>query len=257
MMGAFGFNMRILLLICILLISGRVEAATSFVQPGAALDFGANAVTFTWPAATSANSLIACAVWWKDDTSTIDTVTDSAEGDLVDSGLGVQRLNSAHSMQMFYMQNIVGGVASSVTATFAASATPSVSAVSCHEIAGRATASSLDKTAWNTQNFTGTGTDYITSGNVTTTTNGQYLFCATHEEFGDATSAGTGFTGDTLGAQQVITEHLTNDQPSAGSIACLFTPSGTGGYITGLMSFKAATGPVTPPTEYFYRKKSQ
>lgn len=257
-MGA-AFHQAILFWITLLsvLFAGPVppaHAATSFVQGTSGLSFSANTAVANWGSNTTTGNLLACQVWWEDNTSTISSVVDSVGGALTDSGLGVQRLNSAHSAQMFYKENNTGGTTPNVTATFAAAATPSKSSIMCHEVSGRATSGALDQKQWNTQNFTGNGTDFITSGSVTTTTNGQYIFGATHGQFGDVPTAGTNYTMGPAGSvNHTYGEYLTNDQTSAGSIAATFSvASGTDGWITGIMTFKA---PASGGGDYFYRRR--
>ena len=242
--------MKKYLLIPVILLGlvSQAFGASSHVQSAGERFFTSDTVTATWGGATTAHNVIACYVWWSDATSTLSGVADTVNGSLTDSGLGVQRLNSAHSAQMFYKEDIAGGAASDITATLGGGATPSVFAMSCSEISGRATAGALDQKKWNTQNFLGTGTDFITSGSVTTTTNGQYIFGATRAQFGTDATAGTtpSYILTSPGTDNhVIAERLTDDQASAGSIAAVFTPSGNDGYITGIMTFKASGG--APP----------
>lgn len=219
-------------------------AVNSFVQTCADTEFTADTnVACTWGSNTTSGNVIACAVWWGDNTSTITSVSDSVHGALTDSGLGVQRLNSVHSMQMFYAENITGGTTPTITATFSGSLGVTTT-IGCHEVSGRATSGALDQKQWNTQNFAGTGTDFITSGSVTTTTDGQYIFGVTRSQFSSSAAAGTNFTRRTggTGQQVIVTENLTDDQVSAGSIAATFTPDDNDGYITGIMTFKSSGG---------------
>lgn len=84
----------------------------------------------------------------------------------------------------------------------------------------------------------GNATDVVTSGNVTTTANGELIYATCVSVFGENPVAGTGFTTDqaTVSAS-FISEHKV--QTSAGTVAGTFTPTtGTNDFITGVMTFK-------------------
>ena len=145
---------------------------------------------------------------------------------------------ATYSLATFYYANTTGG-ADTVTVTFAGAIT--YASLQCSEYSGVATASPLDQTASNSQTDPGTATDAVTSGSVTTTTNGQLIVgFSTALVVGAGTlSAGTNYTGrtnvfgDTLYADRV--------QTSAGSIAATFTTNhATSDYITLISTFKEA-----------------
>ena len=165
----------------------------------------------------------------------ISTVTDSL-GQSFSSAVNVTD-GATYSLATFYKENTAGG-ANTVTATFAGTIT--YASIQCSERSGVATSGSLDKFASNSQTTPGTGANAVTSGNVTTTTDGQLIVgWSTALTVGaGTTSAGTGFTprtnvfGDTLIEDQV--------QASAGSIAATFTTtSATSNFITLITTFKA------------------
>jgi hypothetical protein len=212
----------------------------AFVQAAAGKDFSVNSVGAVFGSNTTTGNVYACFVWWSNSTDTVTGVTDGTNV-LLDSGLGIQRLNSAHSMQMFYSENITGLTTPTVTATFSGS--PGIVDISVMELSGRKTSGALGQKQWNTQNFAGTGTDFITSNAVVTTTDGEAICGGTEAQFNDVPTAGTNFTLRTSLVTGLYTETLTaGDQVSAGSIAATFTPAGNDGYITGIMTFKAAAG---------------
>jgi hypothetical protein len=109
------------------------------------------------------------------------------------------------------------------------------------EYSGVATSSALDKTANNSQTDPGTAANAITSGSVTTTTDGQLILGWTSALVvgGSTVSAGSGFTGRI----NVFGDILFEDQiqTSAGAIAATFTTtSATADFITLVSTYKAA-----------------
>lgn len=150
---------------------------------------------------------------------------------------------ATYSLATFYYANTTGG-ADTVTVTFAGAIT--YASLQCSEYSGVATSSPLDKFASNSQTTPGTGANAVTSGSVTTTTDGQLIVgWSTALTVGaGTTSAGTGFTGRT----NVFGDTLCEDQvqTSAGGIAATFTStSATSNFITLITTYKApaATGP--------------
>lgn len=215
--------------------------ADAFVQAQSGVNFIATTATAALSGNTATGNVIACYVWWKNITSTVVSVTDGTNT-LIDSGLGSQALNGNHTGQMFYKENITGLTTPTFTVTM--STAPSEFSIAIVELSGRLSSGALDQKQWNTQNFTGTGTDFITSNTITTTTNGQAIVGMTHSEFSSINiTAGTNYTLRTSGANKMFTETLTaGDQAAAGSIAATFTNADNDGWITGIMTFKAAAG---------------
>lgn len=101
------------------------------------------------------------------------------------------------------------------------------------------------------QSLPGTSTDALTSGSVTTTTDGDLIWGVTYDQDGGVViSAGTGFT---LGLAHVTpggdgyfsTEYKT--QTTAASVAATFTTSKSGVHDTFVVALKAAPPPVRVP----------
>ena len=234
-----------------LFVDASAWAANAFVQANRARAFGASSVGVTFGSNTTTGNLVACFVWWDTDTDTLNSITDSQSNTYTllhnPTTLGTARA------AMGYAKNITGGTTPTVTANFSGS--PGDLVIGCMEISGANTTAPLDQSAMNTQNFPGTGTDLITSGSVTTTTDGEFIFGGTRAEFGTTVTAGTNFTLDASGAGHANIEHRTSNQPSAGSIAATFTPDANDGYITGIMTFIAAdAGGGGPDTSKFRRR---
>jgi hypothetical protein len=119
------------------------------------------------------------------------------------------------------------------------------------EISGADTSSPLDQCALNFQATPGTGSNAVTSGSVTTTTDGQFIFGASRGNVSSQTvTHGTSpnvFTADyeAGAARGLLNEHFI--QSTQGAIAATGT-SDTGGainQITGIMTFKAAAAGFT------------
>lgn len=94
----------------------------------------------------------------------------------------------------------------------------------------------------------GTGTDAVTSGNVTTTVNGDLIYGGTYNtSTGTLASAGSGFasrTSDTSGAPG-ITEDKT--QTTAGSVASTFTINPSAACVTFIIAIKPSSGVAQAP----------
>ena len=122
------------------------------------------------------------------------------------------------------------------------------------EITGVATSSPLDANALQAQVHPGAGANAITSGNATTSNNGDFIFGWTSDASNGsfAPVAGTGYTGQEsdVGLDQAESKI----QSSAGSTAATFTDSawgGSTGYLTGVMAFKPTGGGPAPTISSF------
>ena len=203
----------------------------------------ATTVAVTFPGNVTAGNLIALFVAFNNVANIIDSVTDSLGNTytLVDTALNF----ASDSHASYYAKNITGG-ACTVTVTFTASV--GYRSLTVHEVSGLDTTAPLDQHAINTQVAPDIGTDAVTSGSVTTTTNGQYIFGACHVNntgAGLTVDPGTGFTGRESidgGADSAPLESEDQIQPTAGSIAATFTLGANNNTTTCIMTFKAASG---------------
>lgn len=144
---------------------------------------------------------------------------------------------STYAMGLYYVPNITGG-ANTVTLTLNGAVTYAHAEI--HEYSGVATTSPLDQTTGQFQAAPGTGANAVTSGNVTTTTDGQLIFgCTNSLTYGASTvSAGTSFTK----RQEVFSDSPSEDrvQPSAGLVAATYTTTAAAtNYFTLVGTFKA------------------
>lgn len=222
-----------------------VEAAAAFVQSKsaqAATSSATIAVTLTSTVA-SGGAVAGCVVAARNDLATpaVSTILDDKSNSYTPVSSIGDGINGAVTIS-FYALNITNAP-QTITVTFTAATDFRTIAVT--EASGVATSNALDQSTGQAQDVAGTGTDATTSGAVTTTSAGQFVFgCSvnTEEAFGSFT-AGTGFTSreNLSGAYPfAATEDLV--QGAAGSIAATFTMSGGRRSTTEIMTFKAAGG---------------
>lgn len=210
--------------------------AIAHVQSAGAEFNNQSSQTATLGGTTPAGNLIIVFVSTNETGGTIGTPTDNSGAGNTYTPVAAQRTDEFRVSRMWYTVNGASKAGFAVTVTLGAAA---YGPLFVHEVSGQA-ASPLDVSANNYQDPTGTATDGITSTAATTTTNGQYIFAATHH--GSLPTTGTGFTtGATLDASSKgLSEYQV--QSSAGSIAGTFTASSDGIGSTWMATFKAAGG---------------
>lgn len=120
------------------------------------------------------------------------------------------------------------------------------------EVTGQDT-SALDGLTDNEQTTPGVATDAVTSGPITTTVSGAFLFAATMEislNFnGNAIASGTGWSGSWGDDAGLSVAYETRTQGAAGAISGTFTAtSGADSFLTVMVAIKSGTaGPTTIP----------
>ncbi len=202
---------------------------------------GTIAVTFT--SNVTAGNLICGMASWGSGTGSVSSVTDSLGNTytVVDT---VHNATDGVSAATFYAKNITGG-ACTVTVTF--DTTYDFRTVAVHEASGLDTTAPLDVHTGQAQTTPGTGANAVTSGAVTTTAAGDYIFGATTNTGGSddtPVTAGTGYTirENTAFSNFVQTATESQVQGSAGSIAATFTHAVAVSRISFILTFKAAGG---------------
>lgn len=209
----------------------HVQAKAEFVSANAthATSFDVN---------VAAGSAVCFAIAWYSTTVTLNSIT----------GLGATWVilhnpttGSARRSALAYGYNCSGG-STTVTATLSGAA----NSFSCmHEVSGVPTSDPLDVSALRFQNLPGTGTDAVSSGSVTTTADGDYIFGWTLDDgFSSTTTQGTGFTEapDTASGNDGFRGEY-KIQASAGSVAATFTTdNGSAAYHVGVIALKASVG---------------
>lgn len=223
------------LLLAVLLFASPSWAAPAHVQsPTAATAFSGTSINLAYGSNVTAGGLLVCYI---NANHGISGVADSRSQTFT-AAVNVTD-NATYSLAIFYYANTTAG-ADTVTVTFLGAIT--YASLQCSEYSGVATSSPLDKFASNSQTDPGTASNAVTSGSVTTTTDGQLIVGWTSAlVVGTETiTAGTGFTGRT----NVFGDTLHEDQvqATAGAIAATFTNSlATADNITLIATFKAST----------------
>lgn len=143
---------------------------------------------------------------------------------------------------MFYAMNVTGGT---VTLTASFSAATDETRFVIHEASGLALTGALDQSLMFYQGSTGTITDGASTGNVTTTEAGEYIYGSFSAVFGSVGAPGTGYTGRITG---LTATSETQIQTSAGSIAATFTSGADDGALMGIMTFKVPAAAGGQPT---------
>jgi hypothetical protein len=210
--------------------SGNTESAT-FANPVGAGDTVCGVVDIAFSSSGSITSVT-------DDKSNTYTVLDT-QSNVSNSFAG-----------SFCLANITNGP-STITVTYSSDVT-GYATVILAEYSGVASVSAVDVHTSAQQAGVGTGTNAVTSGNATTTANGDLIFGVAASLNGGAgsyfTSSGTGFTQRTQTIQSSSFALTTEDlvQPTAGAIAATFTASTSGlSWGTFLVALKAGASPPT------------
>jgi hypothetical protein len=194
-------------------------------SPTLALAFGGNVV---------AGNLIVGSFCWDGDIA-LTSITDSQTNTYTIEA----QINNGTTSHLVIFYTLAGSSgACTVTATLASAA--SRMALTVHEASGIASSSPRDQFAGQSQSNPGTGTDAVTSGGVTTTENGEYIYGATGDPgYSTGKTQGTGYTArETDNGPYTMSEDQI--QVSAGSIAATFTIDGFAVILTGIATFKAA-----------------
>lgn len=228
-------------LLAFVLVAPSAWAAPAHVQsPTPATVFSGTTIALAYGSNVTAGSLLSC---WIYGNHGISGVADS-RSQTFSSAVNVTD-GATFSLANYYFLNTTAG-ADTVTVTFAGAVT--YASLQCAEYSGVATSAALDQATSNSQTDPGTATNAITSGNVTTTTNGQLILGWTSALVVGAgtVSAGSGFTGRTNVFGDTIFEDQV--QGSAGLIATTFTTNlATADHVTLISTFKAAAAGSSSP----------
>lgn len=189
------------------------------------------AVTLASPVGNG--NLICVSVGYASGTLSTPTVTDD-KGNTYNAVDGAVNSATAYCWLTFYLAGIANGP-KTITATF--SGAQSYATIVVDEFSGGATGVALDGHAINAQNGP-SGTDSVTSGSITPTTNGDLIYGSSVNIGGSGSTSGTGFTSGQNVASSFNTEYET--QATVGAVAATLTPTGSSWFVTALMAFKPA-----------------
>jgi hypothetical protein len=205
--------------------------------------------TITLPSNWTVGNALLIAITWLGTTETV-TASDVAGNTYTTQSLRVS-LNS--STFWIICKQLQGTPSQTITLTFSSAVQYPV--LWCREITGQDTTTQPDVAAvGQSQGSPGTGTDAITSGNMTTVTNGCMVYSFFFREaYGMAagnTTAGTGFTADAENndAGTFVQRQEYRLQASAGVIAGTWTQAVNGITNCGAIALRpAATALKSPP----------
>lgn len=227
-----------------LLVASPAWAANAFVQVIGCFSGSGTTCTYTTNGTTqphfTAGNLIALDVEILGDSGgaiTVASVTSDCATFQTPTGTAYGS-QSNNSVTLRYAENIAPSGACSITVTLNGSG---IQLWYAHEISGALTSGAQDQANVGTAS---TGTS-VSSGSVTTTTDGQYIYAGGVLGSGTFT-VGSGFT-DCCGmnGQGHGTEYQI--QGTQGSIAGTATASGNTDWVFGVMTFKAAAGASSTP----------
>jgi hypothetical protein len=201
-----------------------------------------SSLTATFGANTTAGNCVVGIVQWGATTNNLTQVNDGVNiYTILDTVLN----NDGSSASSFIGANIVGGT-TVINCTFSP-ATGNIVIIT-DEYSGGATAGQPDQHTGRFQARPGTGTDAISSGNVTTTVNGDLIYGGAF----DISGSGTTFTAGTGSVIRTTDSGLSRTgasddkvQSTAGSVAATFTGNQAGAdYYSFLIAVKPASGAV-------------
>lgn len=201
------------------------------------------AVTLTTANITPGNKIVGLC-FWNNNADDIVSIADNVSASNVYTV--VDTLSNNDIQKTFYADIVVGGAA---TITVTTTGAHGFRGIVVHEVSGLL-AGAPDKHALVNQAAPGTGTDAVTSGAVVPTTNGQYIFGATHVNnvLVMTVTPGTGYTGrESIDGTAAISPLESEDQiqVTAASIAATFTENSNQQCATGIMTFKAVAAAGT------------
>lgn len=216
------------------------KAAPAFIQANEFYYWGTNygnmrAVTFNGN--VTKGSVIAAGVTWTRFSSSLVSIT----AECTDGNFAVVDSYSygSSSKQVTAYGIITRSGTCTVTATFSESfGGGELGAIVVHEIGGADVNHPLDGHAINHQDNPGTGTDAVTSGNITTSRNGDYIFGVETDAAGNnvVDVTGTGFVARNSAGGYYATEDKILF--AAGLVAVTFTSTnGNDHPTTGIMAF--------------------
>lgn len=220
----------------ILLWPGQGWAATAHVQANGCFATIGSSLSCPFVSNVAYGNTVVGSVVWDSTSVTLNSVTVCGNAATLYNNptTGTNR----RSAQYVYSYVIAGSC--SVVHTFSGSLTDIRSIQ--HEVSGVNYTTPVDQTASNVQTNP-SGTDSLTSGAVTTTENGEYIFGATHPDV--STTAPTAGTGFTIAVTSTTRSSEYQIQSSAGSIAATFTPNSTVEWATAIITLRPGDPP--PP----------
>lgn len=208
----------------------------------------ANVTSFsaTFGVAVGSGNLVVGVVTWDSASGqgTLNTVTDN-KGNTYTISDSINSAGDTQQAASFSLGNVTGGP-TVITANFTSTGGGDhwITIVVSEYSGGPAAADFRDGHTGQLQTAVGTGANAISSGNITTTANGDLIWGATVSPTSTPTAtAGTGFTLRGSDITNTFTYDEDQVQTTAGSIAATFTASASAAnWITFLIAFKITAG---------------
>jgi len=225
------------------------HAQVRFVQAASSTQFAnGSTTTLSLSRVVTTGDLIAVYVAWTNAADSLTSVTDSLGNNytLVQNPVAVGNGRAAGA----YARNVAGGPCD-LTFTFAPGSF-SARTIVVRELSGADLNAPLDGAVGRGQFDPGLGIDAVTSGALTTTTAGDYIFAATSDQGQASTLApGTGYGGGESSVFPIGARAEDRIQSQAGTVAATFSnlTSPFADFVTVMMAFKPSAVPdTTAPT---------
>jgi hypothetical protein len=245
------FGRVLFALLCFALAAGvfvpnhSARAGVVFVQSASALTTGVAAVPVSFSSNVTVGDVIAVFVGLGDQVATLSSITDTCGAGGGSNTYTLLDNPTAGSASRAAMAYAVVGKSGACTVTANLTGGTPVAKIVVHEVNGVNTGTPLAGHKITAQTTPGTGIDAVSSGNITTTQNGDYIFGASLDEGGNNThfAAGTGYAWHEMTKPSGSMMSEDKVQPSAGSVAATFTgDDAAASYLTGIMAFQPAAG---------------
>jgi hypothetical protein len=204
---------------------------------------GSPTVAVTLAGQVSAGNALVVTVGWQSVGGDVPTCVDDQVVNVYTLLDLVRDVADGFSLATFCSGNLTNSP-QTVTATVASGASRSFCTIFADEYSGVfASALPVDGHTMQAQASVATTPDAITSGNITTTINGDQIYGVTQELTGNGIiSAGTGYTQ----RQSIVQSYVVEDesQSNAGIVAATFTTSVSGNFISAVVALRPSP-PVT------------
>jgi hypothetical protein len=232
--------------------SGQVLGATipAFIQGRvAASNWNVTSVNLNFDNNVTAGNLIVMLIKWGSSAVTLNSLTSTCTS----NGLTLLHNPTTASDTRIAAALAYGAITSSGSCTVTAniSGTAGTLSVIAHEVSGVDMTNPIDSEAVNTQNYPSTGIDGVTSGNISTSFDGDYIFgCTAIRGTVNNLQAGTSYAlkQSGIGDNPFATEDRI--QIAHGTIATTFTQDYSyASSITGIMALRPASGTLPPPPD--------
>ncbi len=218
-----------------------VLAAPAYVQGAHFSNMtAAHTIEVAYPQAQTAGNLNVVAIGWNDDTTTLDSITDTAGNTYILAAGPTRNLNGGATQYLFYAKNIAPASAGiNVVTITVSSASLTWPETRIAEYSGIDNVSPLDAVAANA------GNSATTDSGQLTTTNANDIIVGVNYVANTTTEAGPGFTARFINNGNILQDRLTSSTGAYSSTAPLQDP---GWWIMQAAAFKASPADSQAPS---------